>query len=208
MKNFFMKISLASAMISVILLSGCASKSSPTSRIGIVNGKYAIQTTVPNNNKGKKVNLTAGQNYSCEVQGKKKITFDLKVSEDGKNMTWYNDKVDGIIPEGYYVGKIAYKPDLGLVEITKGKQAFLATSNNSGDFMVFQNVKEREKFLKLVKAVQAGKITKLEYKKRMQKVKGFVANCTQTTNNTVTHTRYLTDHEINVYQYHQRQKRA
>ncbi len=208
MKYIFRKISLASAILSVILLSGCVSTSGPTSRVGIVNGKYAIQTTIPNKNKGKKVNLTAGQNYSCEVQGKQKITFDLKVSEDGKNITWYNDKVDGVTPEGYYVGKIAFKPGLGWIETTKGKQAFSFNFNDSGAIIVFRDLKEREKFINLLQRSAKGKITKPEFNKRMNKIKAYGATCTQTTNNTVTHTRYLTDHEINVYQRNQRQKRA
>jgi hypothetical protein len=216
MKYLFKIISLSGAIISVVLLSGCASTSGPKSRVAIVNGKYTIQTTVPNNNKGKKVNLTAGQNYSCKKSyldndGKQhRVTFDLKFSDNGKNITWYNDKVDGITPEGYYIGKIAFKPGLGYVETTKGKQAFILTKNNSGKIAVFGSVKDREKFIKLTQRFQNGEITQSEYANigSKQKIRIYDATCTQTTNNTVTHTRYLTDHEIDAYKYRQRLKEA
>lgn len=197
---------IAGAALGIIILSGCASTSGPTSNVGIINGKYAIQTTTPNNNKGKKVNLTGGQTYSCEnsfldKNGKQqKVSYDLKVSEDGNSIIWYNDKVNGATPEGYYIGKIVFKPGHGFVETTKGKQAFLFSKNNSGKMASFASVRDREKFMQLAKKWQNGKIIKSEYDNGIKNIKGTTAVCTQITNNTYTKTRYLTDHEISAYQ--------
>jgi len=193
----------------MVLINGCATTSGPTSNVGIINGKYAVQTTVPNNNKGKKVNLTFGQSYSCKNtftgnDGKtNKVTFDLKTSKDGKSITWHNDKVNGKTSEGYYVGKLVFKPGKGFVETTKGKQAILLSQNNSGEIGIFKNVREREKFTKLNQRFKNGQIIKSEYDLRLKKIKAYTSSCTQTTNNTYSSSRYLTNHEIDAYKHGQ-----
>ena len=77
-------LSLGFFLGGMFLLSGCASSSGPTTRVGIVNGKYAAQTVIPNNNKGKIENITMGQSYYCIARhkdGKQTISFDLKSNQ-------------------------------------------------------------------------------------------------------------------------------
>lgn len=198
-------------ILAIVFISGCASTSGPTSDVGIVNGKYAVQTTIPNNNKGKKVNLIGGQSYSCEnllldKNGKQiKYTFDLKLSQDGHHMTWYNDKHDGKTLETSYIGKLVFKPLIGFVETTKNGQVIVPGSDNAGVIGMFYSVSDVQKFYKISEKFQNGKITQSESLNLLEKqqIRVSKAVCTQITNNTYTHTRYLTDHEIDAYKHGQ-----
>lgn len=195
----------------VLFFSGCASTNGPTSQVGIVNGKYAVQTTVPNNNKGKKVNLTAGQIYSCEASGtgkdgqQNKYTFDLKIAQDGEHITWYNDKINGVTGENYYIGKMVWKQGLGFIETTKHDQVLVPWTNNTGDITILGSVKDAKNFHKAISRFANGEITKSEFANQMKKykVRLYDAVCTQMTDNTYSHTRYLTAHEIDAYKHGQ-----
>lgn len=207
MKLFKMLVSVGL----VLLFSGCASTNGPTSQVGIVNGKYAVQTTVPNNNKGKKVNLTAGQIHSCEISAtdmdgqQKKYTFDLKIAQDGKHISWYNVKTNGVTPENYYISKMIWKQGLGFVETTKQDKVLLPSQDNNGKIVVFESVKDAKNFHKVLNRFANGEITKSEWENQMKKykVRLLEAVCTQMTDNTYTHTRYLTAHEIDAYKHGQ-----
>jgi len=194
----------------VLLFNGCASTSGPTSRVGIVNGRYAVQTTVPNNNKGKKVNLTGGQSYSCETSfvdksGKQiKYTFDLKITPDAKYITWYNDKDNGVAPKTAYIRKMVFKPSLGaFVETTKHDQVLVPSRNNTGNILLLKSEKEAKKFFRLNQKYQNGKLTKSEYQNQIRKIRAYQAVCTQTTNNTYYNTRYMSRDEIDMYKTNQ-----
>ena len=169
-------------ILAVVLISGCASTSRPTSKVGIVNGKYAVKTTVPNNNKGKKVNITMGQSYHCIAKsndGKQTMSFDLKALSDGKTLLDGNNKSNGKLSPTGYPGKYVHNPKYGFVETTKGSNIIQISSDNSGRIGLYSNKK----------ALKSGKGI------------GFV--CTQTTANTYSNTRYLTDHEIDAYKHGQ-----
>ena len=166
----------------VLLFSGCASTSGPTTNVGIVNGKYAARTTIPNNNKGKKVKITAGQSYNCEMTGSvdgKIYSFDLKVSNDGNTLLSYNDKVNGKLSPTSYTGKFVFKPKYGWAETTKGSGVFRTSPQHPSKIFLAMN------------------------KKQAKANQGYVFQCTQTTNNTITHTRYMTNHEIDAYKHGQ-----
>lgn len=211
MKYFNRKIAISGVIMSVILLSGCASTSGPTSNVGIVNGKYAVQTVVPNNNKGKKVNFATGQRYACETQfqgnaGEKILyTFDLTTSQDGQSIVWDNDKQNGKSSDTSYIGKLVYKPNVGFVETTKGKTALLLSQNNTGTVMSFKTEKDMKTFLRVMKETQEAGWNEKEFRSKLiaNKVQAYQAVCTQMTNNPITHTRYLTDHEIDAYKHGQ-----
>jgi hypothetical protein len=193
----------------VLLIAGCTSTSGPTSQVGIINGKYAIQTVIPNNNKGKKVNLSAGQSYACETtlvkkNGQKdKVTFDLKISADGKTIVWYNDKVNGKTPPGYYISKLVYQQSLGFIERGEHRRVLMASSDNTGNIILFQNETHARKFLALNRQFSNGKINKSEYSKQASKIHAIGYTCTQTTNNAYISSRYMTKDEIDIYKMNQ-----
>ncbi len=167
---------------SIFVMSGCASTTGPTTQVGIVNGKYAAQTTIPNNNKGKKVKITAGQSYNCELKDSNTgdiFSFDLKVSNDGNSLLSYNDKRNGKLSPTSYTGKLVWKPNYGFVETIKG------------DSVIRINIKDPSKILLSMT------------KKDGEAYRGNILQCTQTTNNTLTDTRYLTNHEIDAYKHGQ-----
>ena len=196
-------------VLSIALINGCGSTPRPTSQVGIVNGKYAIQNTVYNNNKGKKVNLTSGQSYNCEKsfsdkEGKlHKITFDLKFHEDGKRMTWHNKKIDGEISKNSVVRNIVLNKEKEFVETTRGKIALSLSPNNSGTIAVFDSSKEQKKLLKLNKKIKNGEINHSEWQASTGNIKVIQFTCTQTTNNSYRNTRYLTSDEIDAYKHNQ-----
>jgi len=168
--------------IGILFLSGCVSSSAPTTKVGIVNGKYAAQTVIPNNNKGKKVNITTGQSYYCVAtskDGKETLSFDLKALSDGKTLLNYNDRHNGNPMPTSYTAKLVHKVKYGFVEITKGSNIIRISSNNSGLIGVYPN------------------------KKSLKSGQGMAYICTQTTANTYYNTRYLTRDEVNAYQHNQ-----
>ncbi len=172
---------IVQVILLVIIFSGCASTPKPTSNVGIVNGKYAVQTTVPNNNKGKKVDITAGQSYKCAATNNKGdvYSFDLKANSDRKSLLTYNDSINGKLSKGSYTGRFVHKPKYGFVETTKGNGVVQVGSDKSGRVALYMA------------------------KKDVAAKRGIVFQCTQTTNNTYYNTRYLTNHDISAYQHNQ-----
>ena len=132
------KIALVMGFVGILLLNGCVSTSQPTSNVGIINGKYAIQTVVPNNNKGKKVNLSADQNYYCSMKKKNSsFSFDLRVGEDGKNFITYNMLANGKKDKNSPSSEIyRYKKGYAYVGTRKGDM-LLNLRNNSGKVVWF-----------------------------------------------------------------------
>ena len=169
-----------STILVPILFSGCASTSRPTSAVGIVNRQYALQTTMPNNNKGKKVRITYGQSYHCVYthKGVDMASFDLKASSTEKSFLAYNKKVKGKKVKGNS-GRYVYDPKYGHVGTEKKDGVLVLLSDNSGRIAVYNT------------------------KKAFLAKRGLIVECTQTTNNSYTHTRYLTNHEISAYQHNQ-----
>ena len=158
------KTLLSSIAVSAILLSGCASTSQPTSKVGIVNGKYAVQTTVPNNNKGKKVNLIPGQSYHCIVIDKALTKgFDLKFNRDKSFLFTAPGVSERFVYNKKFMG---WK---------NGDYGIKFSPDNKGKIMLGNT--------------------------RQKKAASF--QCTQTTNNAYTSTRYLTKDEISAYQHNQ-----
>jgi len=186
------KIALVIGFVGIFLLNGCVSTSQPTSKVGIVNGKYAIQTVVPNNNKGKKVDLLGGQSYYCLMNKKKsKLSFNLRVSEDGKKFTAYNMLTNG--------KKNKNAPSTDIYRYKKG-YAYVDTRSGA---MLFNPKNNSGKVAWLPK--------KMKIKKMTKDTQAAIFQCVQTTNNSYTNTRYLTRDEISAYQHNQQiavQKKA
>ncbi len=170
------------ALCATVLFTGCTSSSGPTTRVGIVNGRYAAQTVIPNSNKGKKVNITMGQSYNCIAKsndGKQTMSFDLKALSDGKTLLDGNHKTNGKFSPSSYPGKYVHNPKYGFVETAKGSNIIQISSDNSGRISLFPN------------------------KKALKSRMGYGFVCTQTTANAYSNTRYLTNHEIDAYKHGQ-----
>lgn len=171
---------LSSISISVILLSGCASTSQPTSKVGIVNGKYAVTTTGPNNNKGKKVNITEGQSYLCSQASNGNLTTFKLIANKNSTLTVHDSTFNGKLVKGSFAGTnyFTYKPKYGFIK-NGAKDIIRITNDDSGKVYLFQK------------------------KEDIAKNWASTFTCTQTTNNPYRTTRYMTDHEISAYQHNQ-----
>lgn len=179
-ENKMRKALLASISISAILLSGCAGTKAPSSKVGMYNGKYAVTTTVPNNNKGKKVNITFGQTYACEQKSDtSQIKFKLTTTYDNQ-MVMEDVTTNGKPQKGSFGGTQYFKfiPKVGFAK--KGaKDIIRTTHDNSGRIHLYQK------------------------KEDIAKAWASTFICTQITNNSYKNTRYMTEHEISAYQHNQ-----
>lgn len=161
-----------------VLFAGCGSPAEPTSKVGIINGKYALQTEVPNNNKGKKVPIIPGQSYNCaKINTNGKIySFDLNYYIEDKSLLTYDHTLDGKKLKGRGATRFEYKPNEGFVATETTENTIIMISQNESQIELFNNKKNR------------GAKT------------GSMFQCTQTTNYPQTVTRYLANHEISEYQ--------
>ncbi len=166
-------------VVTMILLVGCASNSGPTTNVGIVNGKYAMRTVIPNNNKGKIVQIVSGQDYHCKHKNDtgKKFSFDMQSRKD--TFMIYNYKMNGKkIPNNPAVRKLVSNKKVGFVQVNG-------------------------KWIARLSDTELGKISIVPDKKWLKKDLGWIFECTQTTNNPYIYTKTMTKDEIDLYKHNQ-----